>query len=185
MATAPTLHIGDDLCYRIPVMDRAGLVVRRTQCSVYGVQSAVRFNEKFSTVAFQLDAAIPDAVLAAARPIAPSLILFENPSVTYDPEFFDLVIPNHTRPETWLRFLRLAIEDSRNLHAYSRQLREDTATVRSDFRGLREQFHRNLVSPVDLDRIWRGELESGIRSQAQENKVTNRSRNAKHREKEA
>jgi len=108
-----------------------------------------------------LDAAIPDAVLAAAQPIAPSLILFENPSVTYDPEFFDLVIPNHTRPETWLRFLRLVIEDSRNLHAYSRQLREDTATVRSDFRKLREQFHRNLVSPVDLDGIWRGELESG------------------------
>jgi hypothetical protein len=161
MATAPILHVGDDLCYRIPVMERAGISVYRTQCSAEGVRNAFGSNGTFSVLAFQMDAApIPDPVLTVARSFSSPLILFENPGITIDPDVFDLVIPNQTRPETWLRFLRLAIEESRKLHAYSRQLRENTATVRSDFRDLRAQVRRNLVSPVDLDRIWRGESES-------------------------
>jgi len=161
MATAPILHVGDDLCYRIPVMERAGIAVYQTQCSAEGMRNAFSSNREFSVLAFQLDAApIADTVLAVARTFCSPLILFENPGITIDADIFDLVIPNQTRPETWLRFLRLAIEDSRELHAYSRQLRKNTATVRSDFRDLRAQLRQNLASPIDLDRIWRGESES-------------------------
>lgn len=158
MATAPILHVGEDICYRIPVMERAGLSVCRAPCSIDGVRSAFDSKGRFSALAFQVDASpIAETVLMVARSFSSPLVLFENPEVEYDPHLFDLVIPTQTRPEMWLRFLRLVIEDSRELHAHSRELRQAAAVVRSDFRSLQTALHKHLVSPIDLDKIWRGE----------------------------
>jgi hypothetical protein len=158
MATARILHVGEDTCHRIPVMERAGLVVCRTVCSVDGVRGALASNEKFSALTFHIDAdPIPHSVLTVARSLPSALVLFENPGIEYDPQSFDLVIPTQTPPLTWLRCLQSVIRSSQELRTSSRQLRDQSAAVRSDFRQLCATMRRHRVDPIDLDRIWRGD----------------------------
>jgi hypothetical protein len=158
MATARILHVGDDTCHRIPVMERAGLEVCRTICSVDGVRGALAGNENFSALAFHVDVdPIPDGVLTVARSLASPLVLFESPGVEYDPQSFDLIIPTQTPPLTWLQCLQAVIRNSQELRTSSRQLRNNSAVVRSDFRAICATIHRQLVSPIDVDSIWRGD----------------------------
>ena len=158
MATARILHVGDDTCHRIPVMERAGLVVCRTICSVDGVQGALASEENFSALTFHVDAdPIPDGVLTVAKSLPSALVLFESPGIDYDPQSFDLVIPTQTPPLTWLQCLQAVIRSSQELRTSSRQLRDQSAAVRSDFRQLCATTRKHLVNPIDLDSIWRGD----------------------------
>lgn len=158
MATARILHVGDDTCHRIPVMERAGLEVCRTICSVDGVRGALAGNENFSALAFHVDVdPIPNGVLTVARLWRSPLVLFESPGVEYDPQSFDLIIPTQTPPLTWLQCLQAVVRSSQELRTSSRKLRDDSAAVRSDFRAICATIHRHMVSPIDVDSIWRGD----------------------------
>jgi hypothetical protein len=160
MATSRILHVGDDTCHRIPVMERAGLVVCRTLCSIDGVRSALASDENFSAMTFHVDVApIPDGVLTVAKSLLSPLVLFESPGIDYDPQSFDLIIPTQTPPLTWLQCLQAVIRNSQELRTSSRQLRNDSAAVRSDFRQICAAMRRHLVNPIDVDNIWRGDTD--------------------------
>jgi hypothetical protein len=139
-------------------MERAGLVVCRTLCSVDGVRSALASDENFSALIFHVDAdPIPHGVLAVARSLPSTLVLFESPGIEYDARSFDLIIPTQTPPLTWLQCLNAAIRNSQQLRTSSRQLRNESAAVRSDFRQLCATMRRHLADPIDIDQIWRGD----------------------------
>jgi hypothetical protein len=156
MATETILHVGQDLSYRIPIMEKAGLSVRRAPYSEEGIRDAFAGTDRFSALTFQLDSsAISTQVVRLARSRWSPLVLFENTVTEYDPLDFDVVIPSLTRPERWLSILHLAIEHSRRLLAYSSQLREEAIAVRAQSRDLRSELHRLLASPIDVDAFWR------------------------------
>lgn len=158
MATARILHVGDDTCHRIPVMERAGLEVCRTPCSVDGVRGALAVNENFSALTFHVDVdPIPCGVITVARLLRSPIVLFESPGVEYDSQSFDLIIPTQTPPLTWLQSLQAVIRRSQELRTSSRKLRDDSAAVRSDFGAICATIRRHMVSPVDVDSIWGGD----------------------------
>ena len=136
--------------------------VRRVPCSVEGVRSAITKDHQVSLLTLHQDVEpIPTDVLTIVRTQPSPLVLFENPSIDYDPSFFDLIIPALIRPEAWLEYIATTIAQSQQLHAYSRELREDSAAVRSDSRKLRARSHTLLPNPVDLNTIWRTGCASG------------------------
>ena len=119
MAAATILHVGDDICHRIPVMEKNGLVVVRVECSVGGVRSSFVNGDIYSAVTFHNDTVpLQDDVIAAARELSHApLVLFENTSTEHDEEFFDLVIPALTSPMVWSKTVRQAISESRECNA--------------------------------------------------------------------
>ncbi|HEX5282579.1 MAG TPA: hypothetical protein VFW30_00535 [Bryocella sp.] len=114
---ATVLHVGDDICHRIPVMELSGIVVRRCDCSVDSLRALLKEEDSISAVAFNNDIASPaDAVVSTARELCDApLILFENGSVECDDERFDVVIEVPTAPSVWADTLRRTIEGSRGL----------------------------------------------------------------------
>ena len=156
MATATVLHVGDDLCHRIPVMELAGLTVLRTECSVAALEDLFAEGKTFSGIAFHNEIATPlPPLVSTARTFSNApLVLFQNSLLECDEYLFDLVIPVHTPPTAWLKSLEEAIREGRNLRAESQQLREDCANVRSISRELQRTSSRNRESPIDCDALW-------------------------------
>lgn len=160
MAAAAVLHVGDDFCHRIPVLERNGVLVLRTECSVVGVRGSFAKGDLFSAVTFHNDVLPPlGAVVSTVRELSRApLILFRNPTVDCDERPFDLVIDvDGTPPAVWSKTLREAIEESRKLREKSQQLCQDCAALGKVFQELRETISRNLVSPVDYDALFRRE----------------------------
>jgi hypothetical protein len=156
MDTATILHVGEDICYRIPLMEMAGLRVRQAPCTVEGLRRALGAHEQFSSLAFEVETGpVPVPVLNVARSQPSPLVLFENPTTECLPDPFDLVIPHHTPPDVWLQCLRVVIGHSRELREFSRQLREDAAGTRQNSKQLLEKLTCMLGSPIDLNSIWR------------------------------
>lgn len=156
MLTAPILYVGEDLCCRIPVIERYGARVRRVPCSARELRVALADTIEYSAVAFNEDlASIPHDVIAVACSYPSPLVLFENPCISYDPACFDLIIPTLTPPALWLRTLQETINESRKLHAQSRALLLDVAAVRAETRVQRSRMHRLIGSPIDIDKLWR------------------------------
>jgi hypothetical protein len=141
MATASILHVGDDLCHRVPIMKSAGLIVDQSECGADAVHAALVQNQSFSAITFHNDAfPLPDIVVSTARTLSSApLILFKNPSVCCDDGAFDLVIPSLTPPADWLKSLRAAIEDAHNLRRISMQLRQESMNVRFQTERLRAE----------------------------------------------
>jgi hypothetical protein len=138
MATASILHVGEDVVHRILVMESAGLVVRRSACSVDSVREALQ-GPRISAVAFspREQSPIPPVVQATRLLTRAPLILFRDPRVAIEESYFDLVITPPTSPATWLKSLKAAIEDARCTRALSQQLRQDSAAARANTRRLR------------------------------------------------
>ena len=147
MLTAPILYVGDDICRRIPVIERYGARVRRTPCSVSELREALSDGVSYAAVAFHEDTApIPPDVLAIAAPYPAPLVLFENGSILYDPSCFDLIIPTLTPPGLWLRSIQEVINDSRKLRAESQALRRDSAAVRAEAYSHRSRAHQLVLA---------------------------------------
>jgi hypothetical protein len=87
----------------------------------------------------------------------PRLFSLKARGIEYDARSFDLIIPTQTPPLTWLQCLNAAIRNSQQLRTSSRQLRNESAAVRSDFRQLCATMRRHLADPIDIDQIWRGD----------------------------
>lgn len=162
MAVATILHVGEDFCRRIPVLERAGFRVFESAGSLPAIERSLSGGDIFSAVTFHCDLAeLPDGMVRATRTfsIAPC-ILFANPALQLEESDFDLVIPALTPPGVWLKRLRDVIEISCRLHEQSLQLRQDCKDVRAQSQLIRAESSRLRVSPIDADALWRGETGS-------------------------
>ena len=161
MATATILHVGDDPCHRIPVMEQGGLSVVQSECSLGAIQHVLAESPAFSAVTFHNEAYPPaEVVISTARALsAAPLVLFHNPFVHCDPSAFDLVIPVQTSPLVWLKSLHEAILESCRLRQASAQLRQDCADVRAASQRLQIASGRNQANRIDVDLLWKSERE--------------------------
>ena len=130
MTTENILHVGADICRRIPVMESAGLQVFQTEDSIPAIRKAFDRGDSFSAITFQTEvSALPWGLVSLTRTLsAAPLILFENPYIYCEKSSFDLVVPAGTSPSRWLKKLQGVIEASRKLREYSSRLCEDYAT---------------------------------------------------------
>lgn len=158
MAASTVLHIGDDFCRRIPVMETAGFVVYQSEVKIPAIHIAFEREEDYSAVVFHNDiAAIPEDAVQETRSLSEApFVLFQNPTVASNEEEFDLVIPPLTSPDVWLLKLRELIQASRQAREESIQLRQDCAAARSKSQELRSASARKRVPPMGPDAIWRG-----------------------------
>lgn len=163
MAAASILHVGDDLCHRIPVMEYAGLFVVRSECSVGAIQHALVQDPKFSAITFHNGVYCPaDVVVSTARTLSPApLVLFEDATVDCDERLFDLVISPCTPPAVWLNSLREAILDAQNLAQSLIKLRRDCRAVhdeslklRTESQRLRAETERIRRDPFNFNGSW-------------------------------
>ena len=158
MAASIILHIGDDFCRRIPVMETAGFVVHQSEVKIPAIHIAFQREEDYSAVIFHNDiAAVPEDAVQETRSLSEApFVLFQNPTVPSNEEEFDLVIPPLTSPDVWLLKLRELIHASRQIREDTIQLRRDCAAARSRSQELRLASERHRVPPIDPDAIWRG-----------------------------
>ena len=159
MATTTILHIGEDICQRIPVMETAGLVVVQSEMAVPAIRTVFNRGDIFSAVIFHSDLSAPPgpAVCETRNLCEAPFVLFQNPAVQCDEADFNLVIPPLTPPTIWLQKLVEIIEASRELCEQSAQLRQDCAAARNKSETLRAASARNRVCPIDPDALWNGE----------------------------
>ena len=153
------LHIGEDFCRRIPVIENAGFAVLQTKIALPDIHAAFDHGDIFSAVVFHSDFhAPPQIIVHEARTLsAAPFVLFQNPTIGFDAAEFDLVIPVLTPPAIWIKKLSDVIEASIQLRDFSTRLREECQAVRSRSVSLREQFARNRLCPIDPATPWRGE----------------------------
>jgi hypothetical protein len=144
-AAVSILHVGEDLCYRVPVMEAAGLFVFRSECSIEGVRTALAQDDGFSAVAFAIDRRphFPTVVSTARSLTKAPLVLFNDLSGHVDVSAFDLVIVPEESPVWWLKSLDSAIVDARNVREVSRRIREESEAIREKSRALRAEAARN------------------------------------------
>lgn len=156
MEVASILFVGEDTCHRVPVIENAGIAVVRSECSTGSVQSALLADPLFSAITFHNDFLAPSgAVVSTARRLSPApLVLFENPSVDCDRRLFDRVIRAPGSPAEWLRSLREAIEEARNLRHESEHLRSQSQRLRAE--SARSRAARNNRGPFDASGQDRG-----------------------------
>jgi hypothetical protein len=159
MATTIILHVGEDLCQRIPVLETAGLVVQQTETDIPAIRAAFSHGDTFSAVLFHSDISAPSQSAAReTRTLSQApLVLFQNPAAACDENEFNLVIPPLTPPAVWLQQLCELIEQCRGLRERSGQLRLDCATIRSQSDLLRARPAHNRIGPIDPDALWNGE----------------------------
>jgi len=162
VAAAALLHVGEDTCHRIPVMEASGLFVVRAECSILSIRRALKSGRQFSIVTFHNDVVAPaiEAVTEVRSATTAPLVLFENPSVACNERDFDLVISAHTPPEIWLQSLRMTIENSRRICDKSRQLRVECEEVRATARELRAAAAHNRIVAFDSVAMWRRDGDS-------------------------
>lgn len=159
MTTNTILHVGEDFCQRIPVMETAGLIVLQSEMSTPAIHSVFGRGETFSAVVFHSDiVAPPEPTVHETRTLCEApLVLFQNPAVVCEETDFNLVIPSLTPPAIWLQKLLEVIEASRELRDSSAQLRQDCSAIRSQSMRLRVESARKRKCPIDPEAIWNGE----------------------------
>lgn len=159
MSSSSVLHIGEDFCRRIPVIENAGFAVMQTNAALPAIHAAFDRRNVFSAVLFHSDFhAPPQNIVHEVRTLsAVPFVLFQNPTIGFDVADFDLVIPVLTPPAIWLRKLRDVIEASIKLRDFSLRLREETQAERARSKSLLEQSDRICKSLIDPDALWRGE----------------------------
>jgi hypothetical protein len=148
MAAASILHVGEDPYNRILVMESAGLMVRRSACTVENVQEALQ-GSGISAVAFSPQERTPILpVVDVARSLTRApLVLFSDPRVTLEEKYFDLVITPPTSPPKWLKSLTAAMKDARHVRSLSQQLRHDSARARDATRELCAELEKTRNEP--------------------------------------
>lgn len=104
MTPATILYVGDDVCQRIPVLERNGFRVVRAHDSGYAVRHLLTNLPNLAAIMFHCDIdPLPDELVRMIRSISSApLIFFENPCSCSAQTDFDLVIPVLTSPNIWL-----------------------------------------------------------------------------------
>lgn len=150
------LHVGEDVCLRIPVMQSVGLSVVRCECSRNAIHEVFSRGLTAEAVIFHSDLRPPlaEAVHSARTLSVATLVLFQNPTVYFEECEFDLIIHSFTPPAVWLKRLEEVIAASRQGHEFFRNPRDECAEVRAKSRALRALSERNRNSPINPDDIW-------------------------------
>lgn len=158
MASASILHVGNDVCQRIPVLTRAGFAVRRSEDSIQAIRAALTGEDPFSAILFHCDMAPPaETTVHEARSLSDApLVLFQNPTVLCNDRDFDLVVPVLIPPGIWLKKLKELIEESHRLCEQAHRLHKDCDSVRSQSRSLRASAARNRKVSIDPNAPWQG-----------------------------
>jgi len=115
MATATILHVGRDICQRIPLMGSGGFAVSQSEDSVRAIRKVFAAGDSYSAITFHTDVFAPseDSVWVARSLSAAPFVLFENPSFYYcNKSDFDIVIPACARPSCWLKMLHDAVRSN-------------------------------------------------------------------------
>jgi hypothetical protein len=117
MANGSILHVGSDICQRIPVLTQAGYQVLRSEDSVQAISSYFADGDRFSAIVFQCDLAAPaESMVHAIRALSTApFVLFQNPTVDCEDSGFDLAVPVLTPPDIWLKKLKDLVEESGRL----------------------------------------------------------------------
>ncbi len=139
---ARVLHIGEDDCHRISILESAGYDVQRCG-SLREFQTQLQTGSDGDAIfVTECDGVSPTdaAVLARSRSPAP-LILFRTTNRRAPEKRFDLIVDSLEPPEQWLKDVDALIAKSRKLRAQSatlieesRQLRRESAEVRMQSR---------------------------------------------------
>ena len=133
MATPTVIHVGDDYCMRIPVLEITGLRVLRSGCTEREFRTVL--DQTDALVAVTLSDEIDDSrktllqsgVIETAHDLCTApLIFFRSSNSFHDESKFDLVIPALTPPTLWVPNLLRAIEVfTRNSRVFAMALRGD------------------------------------------------------------
>lgn len=128
---ARVLHLGEDDCHRVSILESAG----------YGVEPCVSLEQLqadlqtgsnheaiFVTECESVSAA--DAAAVARSYSQAPLILFRTSNRRPPEEEFDLVVDSLEAPEQWLHEVRMLIEKSRKLPARSADVTPDSRQLR-------------------------------------------------------
>jgi hypothetical protein len=157
MTTSTIIHVGEDICYRIPIMEGAGHRVIRTACSVDSVKNTLSVCTHINAIVFDICKDF-EAITSTARARSTAgLILFRSSFVNVDETLFDVVVPAQTSPSIWLKSLEELIDDSRRLCKRSEQLRQESADARSVSRNLRQVSANNRSLHLNTNALWREE----------------------------
>ena len=161
MSSAMILHVGQDVCQRIPVLERAGFAVMQAEPSMISIRAKFAQEESYSAIAFQADRIpVPEGLVREIVAISSApLVLFANPNADCDEREFDLIIPALTPPAEWLARLQEVIAASRKLHEYSQRLREVSISAHAHTFAPGEISAGVRVSPIDQNESWRGARE--------------------------
>ena len=161
MAAVALLHIGDDICHRIPVMAAAGFHVVRAGCSIDDIRKAFSQGAQFSIVTFHNDLVpiIPAAISEVRLHTEAPVVLFDNPSISADERAFDLIIDAQTPPALWLRSLQIEIENSRLIGEVSQRVRAERKDVRAATDELRASVALNRIVAFGSMAMWQRDEE--------------------------
>jgi hypothetical protein len=149
LAAFRILHVGEDDADRIPLMQKSGLTVERTESSPRTIKDFFAKERHFSAITFQEANDFPSSfVLDTLRShSAAPFVLFGNPTADLERSAFPgLIIPDQTPPVVWLKYLLGLIAEGVSLREQSRRLREESAAIRREARALRARSAWPLYS---------------------------------------
>lgn len=124
------VHVGEDICYRVPVLRRAGFKV--DVCISTDQLSDNLFNRPETDAILISDPGreISEEILRRIRGCSSApIVLFQSSSRDYPNAWFDLVIPVLSRPVEWLRDIAKVTEPTECASFQAGIVRRDISLV--------------------------------------------------------
>lgn len=128
---ATIIHVGRDMCHRLPVLESAGYKVE-TCTSIIELGRALNAMPQLDAVLISegIRGANPETVsMVRSRSSAP-VILFRESQLSFSESAFDLVVPVLVPPQTWLAEIAAVIARCRSLRAETQGLGKKSALKR-------------------------------------------------------
>jgi hypothetical protein len=169
MAIPTVIHVGDDSCMRIPVLEITGLRVLRSGCAESEFRTVLGQADALAAVILSDEGSdlrrtlLQSGVVETVRDLCTApLILFRTSNNFCDESKFDLVIPPLTPPMLWLPNLLGAIEVSDQIRG---QFYEEDESVRPKVRAEISRAIREANRSF-LNSVWRGKPPASASYQA-------------------
>ena len=139
---ARVIHFGNDDCYRLSVLRRAGYEI--ADCSdVIQFRAALESETEADAIMLNdSEGMVTEHVISLASECPAPTILFSNTARSYQTEEVELVVPALTPPHEWLLDLANLIIRTRTLRACSRLLQEQSQQLRREAAGVCEKSRR-------------------------------------------
>lgn len=118
--TAYALHLGQDYCHRVPILETAGYKVEEC-ASLDQLQAKLeQLSDIEAIFVTELEDPVPeDAVIVARAYSGAPVILFRSSMRALDESRFDLVIPTLSRPSDWLMDVNAVLAKKRRFRVHS------------------------------------------------------------------
>lgn len=136
MATS-FIHFGEDLCFRLPVLESAGYSVAECH-SIELLSAALGQNPEAVLLGEEPKVLAEAAAILTRSRSAASLILFRSEVDSFTAGDFDLIIPSLTSPEEWLSEIADLLQRSRTIRAESQTLLRASSSLREDSAAVRK-----------------------------------------------